>query len=127
MAKGTIGERVYRRLLRLYPRDFSDDYADEMTHFYHDRVRGEGAARVWLALVADLARTAPRDCQCQNRCEREDRRPPPRPPGVSHVLHERRDLRVIPIPSVSGRTKSACAWPSAPLERRSLGWSSEEA
>jgi hypothetical protein len=29
MAKGTIGERVYRQLLRLYPRDFSDDYADE--------------------------------------------------------------------------------------------------
>ena len=30
--------------------------------------------------------------QRQNRCERKDRRPPPRPPGVSHVLHERRDL-----------------------------------
>jgi hypothetical protein len=60
MAKGTIGERVYRRLLRLYPRDFSDDYADEMTHLYRDRVRGEGASRVWLALVADLSRTAPR-------------------------------------------------------------------
>ena len=61
MAKGTIGERVYRRLLRLYPRDFSDDYADEMTHLYRDRVRGEGATSVWLALVADLARTAPRE------------------------------------------------------------------
>src|SRR5918995_389662 len=57
----TIGERVYRRLLRLYPRDFSDDYADEMTCLYRDRVRGEGAASVWLALVADLARTAPRE------------------------------------------------------------------
>ena len=45
MAKGTIGERVYRRLLRLYPRDFSDDYADEMTHLYRDRVRGEGATQ----------------------------------------------------------------------------------
>ena len=61
MAQGTIGERVYRRLLRLYPRDFSDDYADEMTHLYRDRVRGEGASRVWLALVADLSRTAPRE------------------------------------------------------------------
>ena len=30
--------------------------------------------------------------QCQNRCERQDRRAPPRPPGVSHVLYERRDL-----------------------------------
>jgi putative ABC transport system permease protein len=59
MARGTIGERVYRRLLRLYPRDFSDDYGDEMTHLYRDRVRSEGATSVWLALVADLARTAP--------------------------------------------------------------------
>ena len=61
MAKATIGERVYRRLLRLYPRDFSDDFADEMAHLYRDRVRGEGATSVWLALVADLARTAPRE------------------------------------------------------------------
>ncbi|MGH9374029.1 MAG: ABC transporter permease, partial [Vicinamibacterales bacterium] len=61
MDKATIGERVYRRLLRLYPRDFSDEYADEMTRLYRDRVRGEGPMSVWLALVADLARTAPRE------------------------------------------------------------------
>jgi putative ABC transport system permease protein len=61
MAKGTIGERVYRRLLRLYPRDFTDDYADEMTRLYRDRVRGEGPASVWLALLADLMSTAPRE------------------------------------------------------------------
>src|ERR671925_1630833 len=61
MAKGTIGERVYRQLLRLYPRDFSDDYADEMTRLYRDRVRGEGPASVWLTLLADVARTAPKE------------------------------------------------------------------
>jgi putative ABC transport system permease protein len=61
MANKTLGERVYRRLLRLYPRDFCDDYAEEMTGVYRDRVRGEGAAGVWLALAADLARTAPRE------------------------------------------------------------------
>ena len=61
MAKAPIGERLYRRLLRLYPRDFSDDYADEMTRLYRDRRRDEGAAAVWLALAADLARTAPRE------------------------------------------------------------------
>ena len=61
MGKGTIGERIYRRLLRMYPRDFSDDYADEMTCLYRDRMRGEGAMSVWPALVADLARTAPRE------------------------------------------------------------------
>ena len=63
MSKSRIGERVYRRLLRLYPRDFSDDYADEMTRLYRDRVRGEGVASVWLALVVDLVSTAPRE-QC---------------------------------------------------------------
>jgi putative ABC transport system permease protein len=61
MAKGTIGERIYRRLLCLYPRDFSDDYAEEMTHLYRDRVRAEGATGVWLALAVDLARTAPKE------------------------------------------------------------------
>jgi putative ABC transport system permease protein len=61
MAGRTIGERIYRQLLRLYPRDFSDDYADEMTQLYRDRVRSEGPARVWLALLADVARTAPRE------------------------------------------------------------------
>jgi putative ABC transport system permease protein len=61
MAKATIGERVYRRLLSLYPRDFSDDYADEMAQLYRDRVRGEGPASVWLAVLADLARTAPKE------------------------------------------------------------------
>ena len=63
MSKSRIGERVYRRLLRLYPRDFSDDYGDEMTRLYRDRVRSEGALSVWLALVVDLMSTAPRE-QC---------------------------------------------------------------
>jgi len=58
MSRSRIGERVYRQLLRLYPRDFSDDYAEEMTRLYRDRARVEGAS-VWVALVADLARTAP--------------------------------------------------------------------
>ena len=61
MTKRTIGEWVYRRLLRLYPRDFSDDYADEMARLYRDRARGEGPTSVWLALLADLARTAPKE------------------------------------------------------------------
>ena len=47
MTSGTIGERVYRRLLRLYPRDFFDDYADEMTHpLSRPRARRRGDQRV---------------------------------------------------------------------------------
>ena len=61
MAKPTIGERVYRQCLRLYPRDFSDDYAGEMTRLYRDRVRCEGPTSVWLPLLVDVARTAPKE------------------------------------------------------------------
>jgi putative ABC transport system permease protein len=61
MGNRSIGERVYRQLLRLYPRDFAEDYAGEMTRLYRDRMRGEGATSVWLALVADLVRTAPKE------------------------------------------------------------------
>src|SRR5262245_43960 len=61
MARNTIFERLYRQLLRLYPRDFSDEYADEMTRLYGDRVRAEGPMTVWLAVLGDLARTAPRE------------------------------------------------------------------
>jgi hypothetical protein len=48
-------------LLRVYPRDFSDDYADEMTQLYRDRVRAEGTIGVWVALAGDLVRTAPKE------------------------------------------------------------------
>jgi putative ABC transport system permease protein len=61
VTKPHIGERVYRRLLRLYPRDFSDDYADEMARLYRDRAREEGAMNVWFSLLADLLRTAPEE------------------------------------------------------------------
>jgi hypothetical protein len=53
LANDMFGERLYRRLLRLYPRDFSDDYSDEMASLYRDRVRSEGATSVWVALIAD--------------------------------------------------------------------------
>ena len=33
----------------------------EVTRLYRDRVRGEGAMSVWLALIGDLARTAPKE------------------------------------------------------------------
>ena len=86
MSKSRIGERVYRRLLRLYPRDFSDDYADEMTRLYRDRVRGEGAASVWLALVVDLVSTAPKE-QCSTL--------------VQDVRHAGRTWRRTPVLAVA--------------------------
>jgi putative ABC transport system permease protein len=57
------GERVYRFLLRLYPRDFRRRYADDMIEFYRDRARGERASRraiwrLWCRLLPDLFASA---------------------------------------------------------------------
>jgi putative ABC transport system permease protein len=57
----TFGARLYRRLLRLYPREFQDEYGAEMARLYRDRARDEGALRLWLALLGDLVRTAPQE------------------------------------------------------------------
>ena len=53
------GERWYRRLLRLYPRDFRDEFGGEMTRLYRDRGRGERGWSLWSSLLIDLVRTAP--------------------------------------------------------------------
>jgi predicted permease len=56
-----FGVRLYRRLLRLYPREFLEEYGVEMTRLYRDRARDEGALRLWLDLLRDVPRTAPRE------------------------------------------------------------------
>ena len=57
----TVGASLYRRLLRLYPKEFSDEFGTEMAHLYRDRVRDEGLLRLWLAVFADVFRSAPRE------------------------------------------------------------------
>jgi predicted permease len=58
------GERLYRMLLRLYPRAFRARYTGDMIAFYRERVRaseGETSSRVfaiWLQLVPDLLASA---------------------------------------------------------------------
>ena len=59
MTRHTPGERWYRRLLRLYPRDFRDEFGGEMTQLYRDRGREEPWWSLWSSLVVDLVRTAP--------------------------------------------------------------------
>ena len=61
MTRQTLGVRLYRRLLRLYPREFLEEYGAEMTRLYRDRARDEGALRLWLDLLLDVPRTAPRE------------------------------------------------------------------
>jgi putative ABC transport system permease protein len=58
-------ERVYRALLRAYPRNFRDEFGDAMVQFHRDRLADArsgspllGAARVWAHVAADLLRNA---------------------------------------------------------------------
>jgi putative ABC transport system permease protein len=58
-------ERWYRRLARMYPAPFRDEYEQEMVALVRDRreertgMRALGA--LWLELVVDVIRTAPRE------------------------------------------------------------------
>ena len=51
-------ERLYRSLLRLYPREFRDEYGDEMSLLFRDRA-SEGSGRLWLQVLGDLLFHAP--------------------------------------------------------------------
>ena len=59
MTRKTPGERWYRGLLHLYPRDFRDEFGAEMARLYRDRGQDERWWRLWGSLLLDLIRTAP--------------------------------------------------------------------
>src|SRR5687767_6555210 len=57
----SVGDRLYRLLLHLYPRAFRDRFADDMTDFFRDRRRAAarhrgalGVAGVWLRGIIDV-------------------------------------------------------------------------
>jgi hypothetical protein len=54
-----MSERLYSRILRLYPRAFRERYAQEMRQVFHDRLRDEGALRVWLDVLGDAVISIP--------------------------------------------------------------------
>ncbi len=53
-------ERLYRWLLRLYPRDFRDEYGEEMSLLFRAR-SSEGSLRLWLQILGDLVFHAPNE------------------------------------------------------------------
>jgi hypothetical protein len=54
-------ERVYRLLLRAYPSSFRSEYGREMTLLFRDEYRSRNAPALgfWVAMVWDVARSAP--------------------------------------------------------------------
>jgi hypothetical protein len=58
----SAADRAYRLLLRAYPREFRTRYAREMAMVFRDRAREAGANGVgfWVAMLLDVARSAPR-------------------------------------------------------------------
>ncbi len=56
-----VSPRVFRWLLHLYPAAFREEYGDEMTWAFTERLRDEPAWRAWPGGVADILRAAARE------------------------------------------------------------------
>lgn len=52
--------RVYKNLLRLYPRDFRDQYGDDLLQIHTDLSAELGPRRAWRRVTLDLIVTVPR-------------------------------------------------------------------
>ena len=65
--KGTRQDRIFRRLLRLFPFDFRADYGRDMEHTFADQRRdaeragAPGVLRLWWETLAGIFTTAPRE------------------------------------------------------------------
>lgn len=60
-----MSEKIYARLLRLYPSRFREAYGDDALQLFRDRSRDErgfvSRLRLWFDLLADLALSVPRE------------------------------------------------------------------
>ena len=55
-----MAEWLYARLLRLYPPEFRERYASEMSQLFRDRLRHENTVRVWIDVLSDVLVSIPR-------------------------------------------------------------------
>ncbi len=53
--------RVYRFLLRFYPRSFRNEYGEEMLQLFRDRMRDEDSWLVWRDVMSELFTALPRE------------------------------------------------------------------
>ena len=51
---------VYRYLVRLYPKAFRHDFADDLVQNFADLLASDGPSRTWRRIAIDLAVTVPR-------------------------------------------------------------------
>ncbi len=83
----TRGEWVYRALLRVYPREFREEFGDAMVEFFRDRNAAARVAgtmstlRLWWRVALDLLRNAL----------------PARVEAIGRSLRRRRDQRYAPL------------------------------
>jgi hypothetical protein len=55
-------ERFYKVLLNLYPRDFRDQYGEEMTRVFQENLASEGSSfKLWIRTFADVFSSATRE------------------------------------------------------------------
>jgi putative ABC transport system permease protein len=66
--RGSRAERLFRRLLRLFPAEFRGDYGDDMAATFRDQRRAVlardgriGALQLWWATLGGILTTAPRE------------------------------------------------------------------
>src|SRR5262249_27691726 len=57
----SAAERIYKRLLGLYPEEFRLEFGGEMAQLFRDRSRGERLGRLSLEVLVDTFKTAPRE------------------------------------------------------------------
>jgi putative ABC transport system permease protein len=87
----TRGEWIYRALLRVYPREFRDEFGDAMVEFFRDRHAAARTAgrlpllRLWWRVAIDLLRNAL----------------PARVEAIGRSLRRRRDFQHAPLTAPS--------------------------
>ncbi|MGH9660118.1 MAG: ABC transporter permease [Bryobacteraceae bacterium] len=96
----TRGEWIYRALLRVYPREFRDEFEDAMVEFFRDRHAAARSAgrmsvlRLWRLVVLDVLRNAlPARIDSVARAIyrwRDQRQAPRSAPSLSHLRQEDR-------------------------------------
>jgi putative ABC transport system permease protein len=57
----SAAERIYRRLLGLYPEEFRVEFGEEMAHLFRDRSRDERLSRLSFEVLVDTLKTAPKE------------------------------------------------------------------